>query len=144
MAFERFDKAAATAVTKDPEVVVAVSGVISLTWRAYEMIGTPDAVEFFFDRDKAVLALAPCSANDSNGYLVRKPRTAAGEGGDARGTVSVRGVSVLKYYEVDYSHKFRRKPYVEGDLLCFEVPLKSIAPAAEAPIASFTTEEPPA
>lgn len=114
MGFERFDKATAIAVIKDPEVTVLPDGVVSMTWRAYEMIGTPRAVEFFFDRDRRVIGLGPAD-DDSNGYTVRQPRD------NARGRVSVRGATVFKFYNIDITQKFKVTPTLEQGLLCFPV-----------------------
>lgn len=114
MGFERFDKAIAIAVNKDPEVTVLPDGVISMTWRAYEMIGAPKAVEFFYDRERNVMGLAPAD-DDSNGYVVRQPRD------NARGRVSVRGAAVFKFYDIDIPERFKVRPTMEQGLLCFPV-----------------------
>lgn len=114
MGFEKFDKATAIAVNKDPEVTVLPDGVVSMTWRAYEMIGTPRAIEFFFDRDRRMIGLGPAD-DDSNGYTVRQPRDSA------RGRVSVRGAAVFKFYNIDITQKLKVTPTLEQGLLCFPV-----------------------
>ena len=129
MTFERFDKAAAVAVTKPPRVAVSTSGVISLTWQAYELLNRPEYVEFFYDAEREVIALG--SATDSsNAYQVRMPRPIDGSS-EARGSVSVRGETFLKYYKIPYQVLWRRIPWLEGDLLCFSVPADRVLVARE-------------
>ena len=116
MAFEKFDKKVATAVNKDEQVTVLTNGLISLTWRAFEMLGEPQAVEFFYDRARGVVALSPTNKENTDGYAVRLPRD------DAKGKVTVRGTALFKYYGIDISKTFKSKPVMEDNLLCFEVP----------------------
>jgi len=119
MAFEKFDKSAAIAVTKPARVSVSTSGIFSLTWKAYEMLGTPKYVEFFFDAERRVIAIAPAE-EPSNAYQVRLPRTDE-SGPGVRGAVSLRGETFLKYYGIDFSRVWRRTPWIEGKFLCFSL-----------------------
>lgn len=119
MAFERFDKAAAVAVTKPPRVSVSAAGIVSLTWQAFVSLGQPEYVEFYFDPERRVVAIA--SAEDrSNAYQVRLPRSGGVESG-GRGAVSFRGETFLKYYGIDFSKAWRRTPWMEDKYLCFFV-----------------------
>ncbi|MGJ9413963.1 hypothetical protein ACHAAC_14765 [Aeromicrobium sp. CF4.19] len=117
MGFERFEKSVASAVNKDPEVTVLPDGVISMTWKAYEMLGTPGTVEFFFDRDREVMGLAPAE-DEGNGYMVRRPKAGS------KGRVSVRGTSVFKFYAIELLSKHRTVPTMENGLLTFPVRAK--------------------
>lgn len=138
MAFERFDKAAAVAVTKPARVTVSTAGVFSLTWRAFEMLGQPEYVEFFFDSERKVIAIAPAEER-ANGYQVRLPRGGGGAS-NGRGAVSVRGETFLKYYGIDFSKVWRRMPWIEEKYLCFSVEESDGAERGAADLASEGVE----
>ena len=115
-------------MNKPAEVTVLTNGVISLTWRAYELIGKPEYVEFFFDRDAGVVGIAPAD-DKSNGYQVRLPRIADKNPSEAKGKVSVRGTAFLKFYGIEPIEKYKAVPSLEDGLLCFEVATRSNATA---------------
>lgn len=115
MAFERFDKRDAVAVNKDAQVSVLPNGIVSLTWRAYEEFGRPEAIEFLFDRSRGVVGLVATQKANPNGYAVRLPRD------DAKGKVSVRGTALFKYYDVRIPKQIRAEPFFEDGILCFKV-----------------------
>lgn len=142
MGFERFDKSLASAVNKPAEVSVLPSGVISLTWRAFEMINCPDQVEFFFDREERVVGIA-ASSDATNAYQVRRPRVAGKDQSNARGTVTIRGAALFTYYDIDLSEKFTAEPFLRDDLLCFALPGHTPKTLAESAGSSATSEEPP-
>jgi hypothetical protein len=119
MGFERFDRASAAAATKPPEVVVLTNGVISMTWQAYQMIGEPTYVEFFYDRAEQLVGIAPTS-DKANGYQVRLPRVAGKELGEAKGKVSVRGATFFKYYDIEPSAKYTETPELVENMLVFQ------------------------
>lgn len=119
MAFERFNKAEAVAVAKPARVSVSTSGILSLTWQAFEMLGKPTFVEYFYDPERRVIAIAP-AVDEANAYQVRMPRGDRGASA-SRGAVSLRGETFLKYYDLDFSTVWRRTPWMEGNYLCFSI-----------------------
>ncbi|PZS28023.1 MAG: hypothetical protein DLM58_17790 [Pseudonocardiales bacterium] len=130
MGFERFDKVAAVAVTKPARVTVSTAGVFSLTWKAYEMLEKPPYVAFFYDAERRVIGIS-ASESDVNSYQVRLPRTESG-GPGARGAVSFRGETFLKYYEINFSKVWRRTPWMEANFLCITVDDSDGAPRVAA------------
>jgi hypothetical protein len=143
--FERFDRVAAAAATKPPEISVLPNGVISMTWRAYELIGTPAYVEFYYDRAEGLVGIAPTS-DKSNGYQVRLPRPKGDANEPTKGKVSVRGATFFKYYDIEADEKYSREPELVDGMLTFEVPRTSHPPAQiSAPTVHefLTREEPP-
>ena len=118
MGFEKFDRASAVAATRPPEVVVLTNGVVSMTWQAYEMIGEPSYVEFYFDRDEELVGIAGTD-DKANGYQVRLPRVAGREPGEAKGKVSVRGATFFKYYDIEPSAKYTETPQLVDKMLVF-------------------------
>ena len=115
MAFEAFNKKDAAAANKDAEMTVLSNGLISLTWRAFEMLGQPDAVQFLFDESRSVIALNPVDKDDDNAYATRRPKDGA------KGAVSVRGTTMLRYYDLEVSDTYKATPFMEDGYLCFEI-----------------------
>ena len=142
MAFERFDKSAAVAVNKEPSVMVAPNGVISLTWRAFEMLGKPNSVVFLYDHEESVIGILGCSDDDPDAYVVRRPRPTPSDP-DPKGTVSIRGTALFKFYEIPINKKLKSTPYMQDNMLCFALD-KPTQVSPETKVETFTTyEEPP-
>ena|SRR5215208_509046 len=106
MPFEVFDSKSAGA-TKNPMVTIQKDGPFSLNRAAYELIGSPEAVELLFDRENQLIGFRP-TASDNPRAFVPRPQ------GPNASTVMIAGRRFAQHYELDVS-KARRYPVEKRD-----------------------------
>ena len=113
MGFEVYDKRAAVA-SKHPYVTIQRAGPFSFNQAAYELMGSPKAVELLYDRDTERVAFRPTAPDRPRAFPVRAQ-------GKNAVTHMVAGQSFTKYYGIDTSVARRYAPTMEDDLLVVDL-----------------------
>ena len=116
MAFEVFEKNSAPR-SNVPTATIQKRGLISLNHAAYEMVGSPEAVELLWDADRRVIGLRPASPTSVNAYPARSQSQAKPE----RGPFLVAGSLFTRYIGLDTSEAFRWVPTIEDGILCIDL-----------------------
>lgn len=101
MPWEPFDKRSAAA-SKAPMVSIQRKGPFSLNKAAHELMGSPEAVELFFDREQQLVGFKPTSLTSPRAFPVRPQ-------GKNAGTLMIAGQSFTRHFGIDTS-KARRYP----------------------------------
>jgi hypothetical protein len=113
MGFEVFDKRAAVA-SKHPYVTIQRRGPFSFNRAAYELMGSPEAVELLYDRDTERVAFRPVSAERPRAFPVRAQ-------GKNAATHMVSGQAFTKHYGLDTSVARRYAVEMEDEMLILDL-----------------------
>lgn len=115
MAFEVFKKSSAP-VSTVPSVTIQKRGLISLNRAAYELIGSPEAVELLWDFDRRVIGLRATDLANPDAYPAR-PQSAQSN----RGPILVAGSLFTRYIGLDTTEAKRWVPQVEDGILTLDL-----------------------
>jgi hypothetical protein len=118
--FDRFSRDQ-VARKRDPWVTIQKRGTISLNRSAYEMVGSPAAVELLYDADSRIVGLRECDPRDRDAVRVRSPT-----GKDA-GPFVVSAMAYLRFYEIAFDGSRRWLAYLEDGVLCVDLRTQSLA-----------------
>jgi hypothetical protein len=99
----------------EPHVTIQRRGAISLNRSSFAAIGSPDAVELLYDRDKRIVGLRPVPAQADNAYHVR-PSSAA-----PSGPLVISAMAFTKFYDIDTSITRRFDAYLDDGVLCVDL-----------------------
>lgn len=115
MGFEVFSRSTAPRPSV-PMVTVQKRGLISLNRGAYELIGSPEAVELLWDAELKLVGIRPTDPKGVNAY----PARAQSKAGD-KGPVLVAGQLFTRYIGLDTTDARRWKPEVRDGILCIDL-----------------------
>lgn len=118
MSFEIFDKRSAGA-SKHPYVTVQRKGPFSFNQAAFELMGSPEAVELLYDKDTERIGFRPASPERPRAFPVRAQ-------GANSVTHVVAGQSFAKHYELDTSVARRYAPTMEDGILVLDLRADSV------------------
>ena len=113
MGFEVFDKRAAVA-SKHPYVTMQRKGPFSFNQPAFELMGSPEAVELLYDRDTQRVGFRPVDPGRPRAFPVRAQ-------GKNSVTHVVAGQSFARHFELDTSVARRYSVAMEGDMLILDL-----------------------
>lgn len=131
MAFEEFDKRAATA-SKSPFVTIQRKGMFSMNQAAYVLMGKPEAVTLMFDPDERLVGFRPTLISSPRAFPVRAQQNAV--------TFVVGGQAFTKHYGIDTSVARRYGVEIRDGILVLD--LNSQSTDATGPRARSRTREP--
>ncbi len=112
--FESFNRHM-LALKDEPHLTIHKRGTISINRTAFESIGSPDAVELLYDRDKCIVGLRPIDQRADNAYHVRSPVASPS------GPWVISAMAFTKFYDIDTSVSRRWPCYMDGNVLCVNV-----------------------
>jgi hypothetical protein len=115
MAFEVFKKSSAP-VSTVPSITIQKRGLISLNRAAYDLIGTPNAVELLWDAERRVIGIRPTALENPDAYPAR-PQSAQSN----RGPILVAGNLFTRYIGLDTTSAKRWVPQMEDDILTIDL-----------------------
>lgn len=115
MAFEVFEKGSAPLPTV-PAVTIQKRGLMSINRAAFALIGSPNAVELLWDKERRIIGIRGAEATNPNAYPAR-PQTASSN----RGPMLVAGNLFTRYIELDTSVAKRWTPTIEDGVLCIDL-----------------------
>ena len=118
MPFEEFDKRAATA-SKAPLVTIQRQGPFSFNKAAYELLGNPEAVRLFFDKEEQIIGFAPASVDHPRAYPIRPQ-------GDRSVTYMVAGKAFTQHYGIDASVARRYGVQARDDMVVLDLKSESV------------------
>ena len=113
MGFEVFDKRAAVA-SKYPYVTIQRKGPFSFNQAAFELMGSPEAVELLYDKDTERVGFRPVAPGRPQAFPVRAQ-------GKNSVTHVVAGQSFARHYEVDTSVARRYPVAMEDGILILDL-----------------------
>jgi hypothetical protein len=113
MAFEVYDKRRASA-SKHPYVTMQRRGPFSFNRAAYELMGSPEAIELLYDRDEERIGFRPASPDRPQAFPVRAQ-------GKNSVTHIVAGQSFANHYGLDVSVARRYPVRMEGEILVLDL-----------------------
>ncbi len=113
MGFEVFDKRAAVA-SKHPYVTMQRKGPFSFNQAAFDLMGSPEAVELLYDRDTERVGFRPTDPERPRAFPVRAQ-------GKNSVTHVVAGQSFAKHYGLDTSVARRYSVAMDGDMLILDL-----------------------
>lgn len=116
MGFVKYDKSSQPATTV-PTITVQRSGSLGISRAAYQLIGSPEAVEFFWDADRHMIGVGPASKDALGSYPVRPN----GTGTSQRGPVTVSAVAFTKHIGLELKEAYRWVVELEEGMLVFDV-----------------------
>lgn len=114
MAFETFKRQRAK--PGEPFLTIQRKGVFSLNRTAYELMGSPEAVELLYDPEAKLIGLRKIDPDVQHAYAVR---SLGGRGGDS--TFLISGTAFANYYGIDTSITTRRVPRLQDDVLIVDL-----------------------
>lgn len=114
MGFVKYDRSAQPATTV-PTITVQRSGSLGISRAAYQLIGSPEAVEFFWDADRHMVGVGPAAKDALGSYPVRL------NGAAERGPVTVSAVAFTKHIGLELKEAYRWVVTLEDDMLVFDV-----------------------
>jgi hypothetical protein len=95
-----------------PHVTIHRRGTISVNRSAFDGLGSPDAVELLFDRERSVVGLRPIDSHADNAYQVRH---------GPNGPWVVSAMAFTKFYDIDTSTTSRWPATIEDGVLCTDI-----------------------
>lgn len=113
MGFEVFDKRSAGA-SKHPYVTMQRKGPFSFNQAAFELMGSPEAVELLYDEDTKRIGFRPVAPDRPRAFPVRAQ-------GANSVTHVVAGQSFAKHYELNTSVARRYAPTMEDGILILDL-----------------------
>jgi hypothetical protein len=116
MGFVKYDKTAQPATTV-PTITVQRSGSLGISRAAYQLIGSPDAVEFFWDADRKMVGVGPSTRDALGSYPIRH----SGPDNSERGPVAASALAFTKHIGLDLTEAQRWVVELEDGMLVFDV-----------------------
>jgi hypothetical protein len=113
MGFEVYDKRRAS-VSKHPYVTMQRRGPFSFNRAAYELMGSPEAIELLYDRDEERIGFRPASPDRPQAFPVRAQ-------GKNSVTHIVAGQSFANHYGLDVSVARRYPVRMEDEILVLDL-----------------------
>jgi hypothetical protein len=113
MGFETYDKRRASA-SKHPYVTIQRKGPFSFNRAAFELMGTPKAVELLYDREKERVGFRSASPDRPQAFPVRAQ-------GQNSVTHIVAGQSFTNHYGIDTSVARRYPVRMEDEILVLDL-----------------------
>jgi hypothetical protein len=135
MGFEVFNKRAA-GISKHPYVTMQRKGPFSFNQAAFELMGSPEAVELLYDKDKERVGFRSVAPDRPQAFPVRAQ-------GKNSVTHIVAGQSFAKHYGLDASVARRYPVAMEDDILVVDLRGDSVdvtGPRAKKPSADRSDE----
>jgi len=115
MAFETFKRQRMPVLT-DPAITIQKRGNLSLNSAAYEALGSPEAVELLYDRERRLIALRKAAPGTEYAYVVRPLN------GNRRTTSwLVAGMAFAMYYGIPVEIARRWICRLEDDMLILDL-----------------------
>ena len=118
MGFETFDKRSAAA-TKSPMVTIQRGGAFSLNEAARQLVGSPEAVELLYDRERELIGFRPVAPTSPRAFPVRP------QGQNAK-TYMVSGRTFAKHYQLDVSKARRYAVEASNGILVLDLNSDSV------------------
>lgn len=115
MGFEVFKKSSAP-LPSVPSVTIQKRGLMSLNRAAYQLIGSPDAVELLWDRERKLIGIRPADIASPDGYPARAQSATSN-----RGPILVAGSMFTRFIELDTSRAKRWVPRLDDGILCIDL-----------------------
>lgn len=115
MGFEVFEKSSAP-ISTVPAATIQKRGLISLNRSAYQMLGSPEAVELLWDAERKIIGFRPAPLENPNAYPVRPQSTKSD-----KGPVLIAGNLFTRYIGLDTSEARRWVPALENNILCIDL-----------------------
>lgn len=112
--FESFNRHM-LALKDEPHLTVHKRGTLSINRSAFESLGSPDAVELLYDRQRSTIGLRPIDARAENAYQVRRPASSPS------GPWVISAMAFTKFYDIDTSVTMRWIAYLDDDVLCADL-----------------------
>src|SRR5580692_2115199 len=109
MAFETF-KRQRVPLTTEPAITIQKRGNLSLNPPAYKALGSPEAVELMYDRERRLIGLRKTDPESEVAYLVRPMAKSAS-------TWLISGTAFTAYYGIETDTARRWMCRLEGDML---------------------------
>jgi len=113
MGFEVYDKRRASA-SKHPYVTMQRRGPFSFNRAAYELMGSPEAIELLYDRDEERIGFRPASPDRPQAFPMRPQ-------GKNSVTHIVAGQSFANHYGLDVSVARRYPVRMEDEILVLDL-----------------------
>jgi hypothetical protein len=101
-----------------PTVTMQASGGMGLNDKAYELLGSPKAVQLYYERESRKIGIKATDEHDRYGFPVR-------QSGETSMTVTARSFCMYYGINVDVTAKFRAD--VEDDMLVFALGAEPVA-----------------
>jgi hypothetical protein len=118
MPFEVFDKRSAAA-TRSPMVTIQRGGSFSLNEAAKELVGSPEAVELLYDREKKLIGFRPVAPTSPRAFPVRP------QGKNAK-TYMVAGKAFSNHYGLDTARARRYAVEMSDGVLVLDLNSDSV------------------
>jgi hypothetical protein len=118
--FDRFIRDQ-VALKRDPWVTIQKRGTISLNRSAYEMVGSPDAVELLYDAENQIVGMRVGDPRDRDAMRVRSPT------GKDTGPFVISAMAYLRFYQIAVDDSRRWPAYLEDDVLCVDLRTPSVS-----------------
>jgi hypothetical protein len=118
--FDRFIRDQ-VALKRDPWVTIQKRGTISLNRSAYEMVGSPDAVELLYDAENQIVGMRVGDPRDRDAMRVRSPT------GKDTGPFVISAMAYLRFYQIAVDVSRRWPAYLEDDVLCVDLRTPSVS-----------------
>lgn len=99
----------------DPRVTIQKRGTISLNRSAFAALGSPDAVELLYDRERGIVGLRSIDPKADNAYQVRRSSPSAS------GPWVISAMAFTRFYDIDTSVSLRWPAYLDDDILCANI-----------------------
>ncbi|HEV3282610.1 MAG TPA: hypothetical protein VG010_00265 [Solirubrobacteraceae bacterium] len=113
MAFETF-KRQRVPLTTEPAITIQKRGNLSLNPPAYKALGSPEAVELMYDRERRLIGLRKTDPESEVAYLVRPMAKSAS-------TWLISGTAFTAYYGIETDTARRWMCRLEGDMLVLDL-----------------------
>ena len=107
-------------MAKEPYVTMLRTGVISMNVIAYELLGRPLFLEFFYDKGEKIVGLKPHHQETEFSYPVRELKSAAG------GSFSASAKAFMLYYEIPMDSSIRRTAFLSDGLVCVDLKVDGV------------------
>lgn len=118
MSFELFRFKGGKGRFSFPTVTVQASGGMGLNDKAYELLGSPKAVQLYYDRESRRIGIKATDDNDPHGFPIR-------QSGESSMTVTAR--SFYMYYGIDVQVTAKFRVEMEDGMLVFELGAEPVA-----------------
>ncbi len=117
--FETFTRRS-TPVTATPLVTIQKRGTISLNRTAYELLGSPEAVELLYDRGERVIGIRAVDPDTRHAYPMRKQPSSY--------SYLFAGQAFAKYYDIPIGETRRYEAEMIGDVLAVDLKQTAMIP----------------
>lgn len=121
--FESFNRQM-LALKDEPHLTVHKRGTISINRSAFDLLGSPDAVELLYDRDRHIVGLHAIDPRAANSYQVRRPARSTS------GPWVISAMAFTRFYEIDTLLTRRWVAYLDDGVLCADLTTPGTSPHA--------------